>query len=93
MPTLTRSGLEALQLERLNALLSREKRRSGFYRDLPEHLDSLDGLDALPFTTPVDLASSCSSLLLTSTSEVRRIISDTTSGTTGQAHLLHRAGH
>lgn len=92
MPTLTRSGLEALQLERLNALLSREKRRSGFYRDLPEHLDSLDGLDALPFTTPVDLASSCSSLLLTSTSEVRRIISDTTSGTTGPAKRIFYTG-
>ena len=68
LASLTRSGLEALQLERLNGLLAREKRRGGFYSGLPEHLDSLDELSVLPFTTPGDLASSCSSLLLTSTS-------------------------
>ena len=92
LASLTRSGLEALQLERLNGLLAREKRRGGFYSGLPEHLDSLDELSVLPFTTPGDLASSCSSLLLTSTSEVRHIISGATSGTTGPAKRVFYTG-
>lgn len=92
LASLTRSGLEALQLERLNGLLAREKRRGGFYSGLPEHLDRLDELSVLPFTTPGDLASSCSSLLLTSTSEVRRIISGATSGTTGPAKRVFYTG-
>lgn len=92
LASLTRSGLEALQLERLNGLLAREKRRGGFYSGLPEHLDSLDELSVLPFTTPGDLASSCSSLLLASTSEVRRIISGATSGTTGPAKRVFYTG-
>lgn len=92
LASLTRSGLEALQLERLNGLLAREKRRGGFYSGLPERLDSLDELSVLPFTTPGDLASSCSSLLLTSTSEVRRIISGATSGTTGPAKRVFYTG-
>ena len=52
----TRRTIEALQLRKLNALLAREKARGGFYRDLPEKLDSLAQLSSLPFTTDEDLA-------------------------------------
>ena len=83
--TLTRGALEELQLRRLNELLARERARGGFYARLPERLGSLAELAALPFTTPEQLAENAAGLLLTSTAEVRRIISDATSGTTGPA--------
>ena len=85
---LTRSGLEALQLRRLNELLAREKARGGFYRGLPEKLASLDELRALPFTTSEQLAANAPGMLLTSQAEVRRIISGATSGTTGPAKRI-----
>ncbi len=81
----TRQSIRALQLRKLNALLAREKKRGGFYRDLPEHLDSLEELSTLPFTTEEDLARSAAGLLLCSQSEVSRVLSDATSGTTGAA--------
>ena len=82
LPALTREGLDGLQLRRLNETLKRVKDRGGFYRDLPEHLDSLEQLRELPFTTAADLAAFPNRFLLTSQSEVRRVISGATSGTT-----------
>ena len=81
----TRESIEALQLQKLNALLQREKKRGGFYRELPERLGSLDELSTLPFTTEEDLAHHAAGLLLCSQSEVSRVLSDATSGTTGAA--------
>lgn len=83
LQSLTREGLEALQLRRLNELLAREKARGGFYSGLPERLDGLSELSRLPFTTPEQLAENAAGMLLCSQSEVRRIISGATSGTTG----------
>ena len=85
LPLITRESLDALQLRKLNTVLKREKARGGFYRDLPEHLDSLDELQKLPFTTEEDLAQNAPGLLLCSQAEIRRILSDATSGTTGKA--------
>ena len=82
---LTRENLEALQLCRLNETLARLKARGGFYKDYPEKLDSLTELRNLPFTTPKDLADYPGKFLLTSQSEVSRVISGATSGTTGPA--------
>ena len=82
---ISRAGIEGLQLQKLNALLAREKARGGFYRDLPGHLDSLSELAALPFTTDEDLAHQAPGLLLCSQAEVQRVLSDATSGTTGAA--------
>ena len=81
----TRASIEQLQLKKLNALLAREKERAGFYRNLPDHLDSLSGLASLPFTTDEDLAHNAPGLLLCSQAEIRRVLSDATSGTTGAA--------
>ena len=81
----TRVSIEQLQLRKLNALLVREKERGGFYRDLPDHLDSLSALASLPFTTDEDLAHHAPGLLLCSQAEIRRVLSDATSGTTGAA--------
>ena len=80
---LSRETIEALQLEKLNALLPKLKQRGGFYAALPSHLSSLRDLSSLPFTTEEDLARSVSGMLLTSQSRVDRVLSDATSGTTG----------
>ena len=85
LPEVTRESLDALKLRKLNALLKREKERGGFYKTLPDHLDSLEELQTLPFTTEEDLARSAPSLLLCSQGEIRRVLSDATSGTTGAA--------
>jgi len=85
IPTLTRENLEALQLKRLNETLARLKERGGFYRDYPERLESLSDLRKLPFTTAKDLSEHPGKFLLTSQSEVSRVISGATSGTTGPA--------
>jgi phenylacetate-coenzyme A ligase PaaK-like adenylate-forming protein len=82
---ISRGGIEGMQLQKLNALLAREKARGGFYRDLPGHLDSLSELASLPFTTDEDLAHQAPGLLLCSQAEVQRVLSDATSGTTGAA--------
>ena len=85
LPELTREGLEALQLRRLNETLARVKQRGGFYKDYPEKLNSLADLGKLPFTTAEDISSNPGKFLLTSQSEVSRVISGATSGTTGPA--------
>ena len=85
LPVLTREGLDALHLRRLNETLSRLKERGGIYAGYPEKLDRLSQLEALPFTTPAMLAKSPGAFLLTSQSEVSRVISGATSGTTGPA--------
>ena len=85
IPHLTRENLEALQLKRLNETLARLKARGGIYRDYPQKLDSLPDLQKLPFTTAHDLSAHPGRFLLTSQSEVSRVISGATSGTTGPA--------
>ena len=66
LPALTREGLEALQLTRLNEMLTRLKARGGFYRNYPEKLDALEDLQNLPFTTAQDLSAHPGQFLLTS---------------------------
>ncbi|MDO4617511.1 MAG: AMP-binding protein [Lachnospiraceae bacterium] len=81
--SVTRETIEQLQLVKLNRLLAREKQRDGFYRELPEHLDTLDELCSLPFTTAADLAEEGGRMLICSQGEVQKVISEKTSGTTG----------
>ena len=85
LPEVTWQSLEMLQLEKLNQVLKREKARDGFYRELPDHLERLEELSALPFTTEEDLARNAPGLLLCSQGEIERVLSDATSGTTGTA--------
>ena len=82
---MTREGLDALQLRRLNETLSRLKARGGVYAKYPEKLDNLKQLETLPFTTPAMLGENPGAYLLTSQSEVSRVISGATYGTTGPA--------
>ena len=79
-----RQDIEELQLKKLNALLMRFKELPHtFYPDLPAHLESLSDLCKLPFTTDEDLACNPGSFLTGSQSEIERVLSDATSGTTG----------
>lgn len=80
---LTRQKLEEIQLKKLNRLLKREKQRNGFYRDLPEKLESLDELSRLPFTTEEDLSQYGNQMVLLSQSLIDRIRTESTSGTAG----------
>ena len=80
-----RQSLENLQLEKLNALLKKEKERAGYYKNLPEKLESLTELAELPFCDDEALAEHGGKMLLVSQSEIQRVLSDATSGTTGKA--------
>ena len=85
IPHLTREALEELQLRRLNEMLGRMREAKIHYQDLPEKLNSLSDLQRLPFTTAQMLAEHPGRYLLTSQSDVTRVISGATSGTTGPA--------
>ena len=85
MENIDRDSIERMQLEKLNRLLERERDRAGFYQDLPARLHSLDELRTLPFTTGEELAAHGGAMLLCSQGEVQRVLSDSTSGTTGEA--------
>lgn len=78
-----RAAIEAMQLEKLNRLLRREKERGGFYAGLPDGLSSLAELSALPFTREEDLVREGGRMLLVSQAQVQRVLSEATSGTTG----------
>ena len=82
LPVLDREALDALQLKKLNETL---KRLHDMGKAYPESVKSLKELENLPFTTAKMLAENPGSFLLTSQSEVSRVISGATSGTTGPA--------
>lgn len=81
---LTQKEIERIQFDKLNDLLARVHTRAGFYAHLPDHLSSLDQLANLPFTTDEDLAAHPGQFLLVSQSDIERVLSDATSGTTGR---------
>ena len=83
LTALNEEAIRLVQLKKLNGLLRREHERGGFYAGLPERLHSLDELASLPFTTDEDLAHHAAGMLLVSQSEIQRVLSDATSGTTG----------
>ena len=85
LPALTEETIRLVQLQKLNGLLRREKERGGFYAGLPERFERLEELAKLPFTTDEDLAHNAPGMLLVSQSEVQRVLSDATSGTSGAA--------
>ena len=79
---LRREDIEALQLRKLNRLLSSPRIRSA-YSGLPARLEALSELSRLPFTTNEDLSERAAAFLAVSQSRVSRVISGATSGTSG----------
>ena len=86
---LTRSALEAWQIRKLRETLEHVCGRSSFYRERLSALvknfeiTSLDYLEKLPFTTSADLASAGTAMVCVSASEIERIVTLPTTGTTG----------
>lgn len=87
--SLNREDIEQIQLRKLNVLLKREKERGGFYKDLPEHLDALEELHRLPFTTEEDLIRDGHRMVLVGQGEIERVRTQETSGTTGKAKRVY----
>ena len=88
IPAVTRASIEAVQLKKLNLLLKREKVRSGFYQNLPDHLEDLKQLQELPFTTEKEFREQGHRMLLLSQSQIERVRTELTSGTTGAAKRM-----
>ncbi len=71
-------AIEAYQLEKLNETLALCRARSQFYRQklagFPDRLPSLTALQALPFTTAVDVRERPLAFLCVSQSEIERVV-------------------
>lgn len=94
---LTREDLCAHQLERLNRTLVRAKNLSPFYsRHLANitrfPMQSLEEVADLPFTTPQDVRERGLSMLCVGQGEISRVVTLSTSGTTGEPKQLQFTG-
>jgi len=81
----SREDIETFQIFRLKKTIAYSSRNSSFYRDLDTRVGevrSCDDLYKVPFTDPQDLAQSPYKLLCISMSQIARIFSHTTTGTT-----------
>ena len=86
----TRADIDPYHLFKLRKILSYAYEKSTFYRQLfdksgieIDDIRSLDDIVKIPFTNPADLAQQPYQFLCTSLSDVARIITFTSSGTTG----------
>lgn len=85
---LTRNCIDDYTLRYLNQTLAHCRNNSPFYHYLPEHLDSLEGMAAIPTMNADDLTKHNRELVLVSQSEIQRVVTDQTSGTTAAAKRL-----
>ena len=85
LPCLTEETLHALQLKKLNILLKKLREKGGIYEDLSVEVKNLKELQNLPLTDSTLLRERPSQFLACSQSQVSRIITEATSGTTGGA--------
>ncbi len=95
---LSREAIERSQLMKLRETLSWAKERSTFYRGLlrrhdPQELATLKDLSSFPFTTSVDLKRQPHQFLCVSQSEVVRVVTLHTSGTTGEPKRIFFDAH
>jgi phenylacetate-CoA ligase len=85
--------LREYQLSRIRETLAWVREKSPFYRHLlaginPENLRSASDLSRLPFTTAEDLQKEGHRMLCVSQSDIERIVTLTTSGTTGTSKRI-----
>jgi len=81
----TREDIETFQVFRVKKTIAYSSKNSSFYKDLDTKIGeirSYDDLSKIPFTDPEDLAQSPYKLLCISMSQIARIFSHTTTGTT-----------
>ena len=90
---LTRAAIEAYQLEKLQETLDLCRAKSPFYRrhlaGFPDTMKSLADWQALPFTTAVEVRERPLSLLCVSQSDIQRVVTLDTSGTSGTPKRLY----
>lgn len=89
---LTREDIDYYQLERLNYLIEYTKQNSSFYRKLYKDIDKLNSLDELkklPITNKYDILECDKKMVCVSQSEISRIVSLKTSGTTGKSKTIY----
>lgn len=90
----SRTELETLQLRRLRETVAWAQERSPWYRSSlaeldPASFDSLEDLARLPFLSSANIAASGHLILCVSQSEVARIITLQTSGSTGHPKRIY----
>lgn len=86
---LDRAAIEAWQLKQFNHLLSWCKAQSTYYTNYPTHVDRLADVAGLPFVTAQDIALRGDELCCVSQSQVSRVVTMQTSGTSGPAKRLY----
>lgn len=84
----TRAELEEYQREKLRDTVEYAKGNSSFYSRLYEDCDAGD-FESLPFTTPEDLRNFGEEMVCVRASEVSRIVTLQTSGTTGRPKRIY----
>ena len=90
---LNRAVIEQEQMKRLNELLTWCKNNSMYYAGYPDSLSALDEICTLPFLTPQMLAENHQELVCVSQSEISRIVTMQTSGTSGLQKRLYFSEH
>jgi len=90
---LHRSDLEAYQLDRLRQTIHLAREKSRFYSNhlagVPGELSRLEDLARLPFTTPEDIRNQGLQFVCVSQSEIQRVVTLDSSGTTGSPKRIY----
>lgn len=90
---LTREKIHLYQLAKLNETLHLASEKSSFYREhlsgAPPDISGLEDMARVPFTTPADIATSPLRFLCVSQDEIRRVVTLSSSGTTGKPKRLY----
>lgn len=89
---LTRETLDAYTLSSFNALLAHARQNAPFYRTYPERVDSLREVEKLPTIDAEAIQEEGHRMLCVSQSEIDRILTVESSGTTGKAKRLYFTG-
>ena len=84
-----RAAIEQWQLAQFNQLLLWCKANSAFYADYPSYVDRLADVSKLPFVTAQDIALRGDELCCVSQSQISRVVTMQTSGTSGQRKRLY----
>ena len=84
----SRAALEKYQREKLRETVEYAAGNSSFYSRLYEHCNT-DDFESLPFTTPEDLRNFGEEMVCVRASEVSRIVTLHTSGTTGRPKRIY----
>lgn len=86
---LQRQQITQWQLQELNQLLRWCKEHSSYYKAYPAELQSLTELTALPFLDGATIAEQGSRLVCVSQSDISRVVTMQTSGTSGRSKRLY----